>query len=86
MSVVVTLSARETFTPHELTTAYKDFTTRGPQYLEAETDLKLAAYRFGGRGLIVCEEPTGVVVLYSPEWRGREVLGRPYPRSCINPD
>jgi hypothetical protein len=67
VSVVVTLSACETFTPCQLTTAYKDFTKRGPQYLDAETGLKLAAYRFGGRGLIVCEELTGLVVLYSPE-------------------
>jgi hypothetical protein len=37
MSVVVTPSARETRTPRELTTAYKYFEERGPQYVNAET-------------------------------------------------
>jgi hypothetical protein len=46
MSVVVKPSARETFTPRELTDAYKDFEKRGPQYLDAETGIKAAAYRF----------------------------------------
>ena len=44
MSVVVTPSARETFTPRELTTAYKYFEERGPQYVNAETGIRAAAY------------------------------------------
>ena len=63
-SVVVTPSARETFTPRELTDAYKQFKERGPQYVSAETGLRAAAYRFGERVLLVYEESqTGVVVL-----------------------
>jgi len=66
-SVVVTPSARETFTPRELADAYKDFAKHGPQYLDAETGIKASAYRFGERVLIVYEEPeTGVVVLIHP--------------------
>ena len=64
MNVVVDPSARETFTPREITTAYKQFEERGPQYVDAETGLRAAAYRFGERVLIVYEESeTGVVVL-----------------------
>src|SRR5215208_4723407 len=67
MSVVVNPSARETFTPRELADAYEDFEKRGPQYLDAETDVKAAAYRFGERVLLVYEESeTGVVVLIHP--------------------
>ena len=67
MSVVVDPSARETFTPRELADAYEDFEKRGPQYLDAETDVKAAAYRFGERVLFVYEESeTGVVVLIHP--------------------
>jgi hypothetical protein len=63
-SVVVTPSARERFTARELTDAYEHFIERGPQYVDAETGLRAAAYRFGERVLVVCEEPeTGVVVL-----------------------
>jgi 16S rRNA C1402 (ribose-2'-O) methylase RsmI len=63
-SVVVTPSARERFTARELTDAYEKFIERGPQYVEAETGLRAAAYRFGERVLVVYEEPeTGVVVL-----------------------
>jgi hypothetical protein len=47
--VVVIPSARERFTPRELTAAYEDFTKCGPQYLDAETGLRAAAYRFAGR-------------------------------------
>jgi hypothetical protein len=66
-SVVVTPSARETFTPRELTDAYEQFVERGPQYVDAETGLRAAAYRFGERVLLVYEEPeTGVVVLIHP--------------------
>ena len=36
-SVVVTPSARERFTPRELTDAYQQFKERGPQYVSAET-------------------------------------------------
>ena len=49
MSVVVMPSAHEMFTPRELAAAYEDFTKRGPQYLNAETGLRAAAYRFGAR-------------------------------------
>jgi hypothetical protein len=37
VGVVVTPSARERFTPGELTAAYKVFKERGPHYLDAET-------------------------------------------------
>jgi hypothetical protein len=64
MSVVVTPSARETFTPRELTDAYQQFKEHGPQYLSDETGLRASAYRFGRRVLLVYEESeTGVVVL-----------------------
>jgi hypothetical protein len=67
MSVVVDRSARETFTPREITTAYKHFEECGPQYVDAETGLRAAAYRFGTRVLLVYEESeTGVVVLIHP--------------------
>jgi len=67
MSVVVTPSARETFTPRELTEAYKLFEERGPQHLDAETGIKAAEYRFDERVLLVYEEAeTGVVVLIHP--------------------
>jgi hypothetical protein len=67
MSVVVTPSARETFTPRELTDAYRIFKERGPQYVDAETGLGAAAYRFGERVLLVYEESeTGLVVLIHP--------------------
>ena len=39
MTAVVTPSARETFTPRELSAAYEDYTEHGPQYLNAETGL-----------------------------------------------
>ena len=68
MNVVVTPSARETFAPRELIAAYEDFIEHGPQYLNAETGLRAAAYEFGARVLIVCEEPeTGVVMLATLE-------------------
>jgi len=67
MSVVVDPSARETFTPRELTDAYKEFTEHGPQLQDAETGLSASAYRFGERVLIVYEESeAGVVVLTHP--------------------
>jgi hypothetical protein len=67
MRVVVTPSAREAFTPRELTDAYKDFETLGPQHLDAETGIKAAAYRFDERVLLVYEEAeAGVVVLMHP--------------------
>jgi hypothetical protein len=66
-SVVVTPSARETFTPHELTDAYQQFKERGAQCVSAESGLRAAAYRFGERVLLVYEESeTGVVVLTYP--------------------
>jgi hypothetical protein len=67
MSVVVQPSARETFTPRELTDAYKIFKDRGPQYLSAETGIRAAAYQFGRRVLLVYQESeTDVVVLIHP--------------------
>jgi len=67
MSVVVTPSARETFTPRELVAAYKEFTKHGPQYLDGERGVKAAAYCFGERALIVFEESEmGLVVLIHP--------------------
>jgi hypothetical protein len=68
VTVVVTPSARERFTPRELSAAYEDYTERGPQYMNAQTGLKATAYRFDVRVLIVCEEPeTGVVMLATLE-------------------
>jgi hypothetical protein len=59
--------AREMFTPHELSAAYTKFTKRGPQYVDAETGLGAAAYRFGERVFLVYEESeTGLVVLIHP--------------------
>jgi len=67
MGVVVNPSARETFTPRELTDAYKEYEKRGPQYVDAETGLRAATYRFGTRVLLAYEESeTGVVVLIHP--------------------
>jgi hypothetical protein len=66
--VVATLSARERFTPRELSAAYQDYTEQAPQYLNAETGHRATAYRFGARMLIVCEEPeVGLVVLATLE-------------------
>ncbi len=68
MTVVTTPSARETFTPRELSAAYEDYTERGPQYVGAETGLKAAVYRFGAGVLVVCEEPeSGAVLLATLE-------------------
>jgi hypothetical protein len=67
VGVVVTPSARETFTPGELTAAYKVFKERGPQNQDDETGLSASAYRFGERVLLAYEESdTGVVVLIHP--------------------
>ena len=67
MGVVVEPSAREMFTPRELADAYKEFIEHGPQYLDAETGIKAAAYRFGTHILIVYTEPeTGVDVIIHP--------------------
>jgi hypothetical protein len=64
MSVVVTPSARETFTPRELADAYKHFKEQGPQYLSDESDQRASVYRFGERVLLVYEESEmGLVVL-----------------------
>jgi hypothetical protein len=69
-SVVVQPSAREAFTPRELTEAYKDFEKQGPQYSDAETGIKAAAYRYRERVLIVYEESeAGVVILITPPRR-----------------
>jgi len=82
MSVVVDPSARETFTPRELTAAYKHFEERGPQYVNAETGLRAAAYRFGTRVLLVYgESEAGVVVLIHPSARKRISAKFAQPRS-----
>ena len=55
------------FVEAELTDAYKVFKERGPQYLDAETGIRAAAYRFGERVLLVYEESdTGLIVLIHP--------------------
>jgi hypothetical protein len=67
MNLVVHPSARETFTPREITTAYNHFEEDGPQYVDAESGFRAAAYRFGTRVLLAYEESeTGVVVLIHP--------------------
>ena len=67
MGVVVQPSARETFTPGELTAAYEDFMRSGPRYLDAESGIEASAYRFGTRVLVVYEEAdTGVTILVHP--------------------
>jgi hypothetical protein len=67
MNVIVDPSARETFTPRELTTAYKQFEERGPQYLDAKTGITASAYRFGERVLLVYQESEmDVMVLIHP--------------------
>jgi hypothetical protein len=67
MSVVVQPSAREMFTPRELSDAFKEFIERGPQYLDAETGIRVAAYRFGNRILLAYQESeTDVVVFIHP--------------------
>ena len=67
ISVVVQPSAREIFTPRELSDAFKEFIERGPQYLDAETGIRASAYRFGERVLLVYEETeTDSVVLGGP--------------------
>jgi hypothetical protein len=68
MNAMTTPSARETFSPRELSAAYEDYTEHGPQYVNVQTGLKATAYRFGARVLIVCEEPeSGVVMLATLE-------------------
>ena len=67
IGVVVEPSAREAFTPREIAEAYKDFTKRVPQYLDADTDIKASVYWYGERVLLVYEEAeTGVVILMHP--------------------
>jgi hypothetical protein len=67
MSVVVQPSAREMFTPHELSAAFKEYIERGPQYLDAETGIRASAYWFDERVLLLYEESeTGLVVLIHP--------------------
>ena len=78
MGVVVKPSARETFTPRELATAYRDFKEGGPQHVDAQSGLKASAYRFGTRVLAVYEEAEeGVVLLMEltsrDEMRSRSV-------------
>ena len=67
MSLVITPSARETFTPRELVAAYKEYTKHGPQHQDGESGVKAAAYCFGERVLLVYEESEmGLVVLIDP--------------------
>jgi hypothetical protein len=67
MNIVVQPSARETFTPRELATAYRDFAESGPRYVNAQSGLKASLYQFGTHVLIVYEEAeTGVVLLVHP--------------------
>jgi hypothetical protein len=67
MCVVVTPSARETFTPRELRAALQEFLKRGPQHQDGERGVKAAAYCFGERVLLVYEESeTGMAVLIHP--------------------
>jgi hypothetical protein len=76
MSVVVKPSARDTFTPRELATAYRDFIEGGPQYVSAESELKASAYRFGTHVLIAYEEAeTGVVLLIHPTLQDEMLSG-----------
>ena len=77
MSVVVQPSAREMFTPCELSAAFKEFIERGAQYLEAETGMRASAYRFGARVLLVYEESeTSLVTFIHPS-------GCPYSPKCV---
>ena len=63
----MTPSARETFTPSELSTTYKHFEEDGPQYVHAESGIRASAFQFGRRVLIVYQESeTDVVVLMHP--------------------
>jgi hypothetical protein len=72
VNLVVDPSARETFTPRELTDACKHFEERGPQYVDAEAGLRAAAYRFGTHMLLVyVESEAGVVTLIHPTPRRR---------------
>ena len=66
-SLVVLPGAREAFTPRELVGAYKDFLVGEPQYHDADTGIKVSAYRYDGRVLFVYEESeTGSIVLIHP--------------------
>ena len=80
MSLVVSPSAREKFTPRELRAAYEDFIRSEAQYLDAETGHKATAYLFGAGVLLVCEEPeTHVVMLIHPtawKWNSAESICR----------
>jgi hypothetical protein len=70
-SVIVEPGTRETFTPGELTDAYKRFMKYGPRYLDAESGIEGSVYGFGTRTVVVYEEPeSGVVVLTQPRRRG----------------
>jgi hypothetical protein len=75
-SVVVQPSAREAFTSRELADAYKDFEKQGPQYSDAETGVKAAAYQYGERVLVVYEESEAGVVILITQSRRRGVLQR----------
>ena len=67
MNVIAEPSAREMFTSRELAAAFEDFIEHRPQYLDAETGLRAAAYSFGEHTLIDCQESeTDVVVLIHP--------------------
>ena len=74
MSLVVQPGASERFTSRELIAAYEDFIRDEPHYVDAETGIKAATYRYGMRVLFVYEESeTGLVVLLHPPLR-RSIL------------
>ena len=64
MNLVVQPSARETFTPREIATAYRDFTESGPQYVDDRSGFKGSAYRFGTRVLVAYEDAESGAVLF----------------------
>jgi hypothetical protein len=73
VEIVATPSARETFTPRELSVAYLDYTKHGPRYLNTETGYGGTAYRFGARVLVVWEESErGLIVLATLEEQAAE--------------
>jgi hypothetical protein len=65
VSFVVTPSASETFTPRELSAAYKQFIERATQYLSAESGFRAAADQFGRRVLLVYQESETDVMVFT---------------------
>lgn len=74
-------SARERFTSSELCEAYEDFVRDEPRYVDVETGIKAATYRFGMRVLLVYEESeTGLIVLLHRPSRRRILRSLPAAR------